>query len=267
MTRMDADHVASAPAAFTAADHAPPTAPPVALQHVVADAPQVKPRYKAEPAASRPPTQLSREQILDATAACLAEQGYDATTIRTIARRLNCAVGSIYRYFADKRQLLAAVTQRAFLPVVEGARQGAAIRDTVQQYVYIAAADENAYRLMFFLAAVAPDGREDSIIAGADRRGGRMPAIVVRLIDQWARQLGDLAKARQLWSLVHGSVTIGQELTAILEHVRDLLGDAAESTGKAADAHESITRRSPQTASPVVAAARENVAADDVCLL
>ena len=58
------------------------------------------------PTDGRTPTHLSRDQILDATGRCLASRGYDATTIRTIAGVLDCAVGSIYRYFRDKRELL-----------------------------------------------------------------------------------------------------------------------------------------------------------------
>ncbi len=214
----------------------------------------------ASPAPSRPPTQLSREQILDATAACLAEVGYDATTIRTIARRLNCAVGSIYRYFTDKRQLMATVTQRSFAPVVENARGGAAISDTVRQYARIAAADESAYRLMFFLAAVGPDDRDDNIVAGIDRRGGRMPTVIVRLIDQWARQLGDVAQARRLWALVHGAVTIGQGLQTILDDVRHELADAAEHV---ATGHARVVDATPETIDIRTRAA----VADDVCLL
>ena len=63
-------------------------------------------RSEAEPV--RVPAVLSRGQILDATETCLAELGYDGTTIRAIAKRLDCAVGTIYRYFRDKRSLLTA---------------------------------------------------------------------------------------------------------------------------------------------------------------
>ena len=49
--------------------------------------------------------QLGRRRILDATQRCLCQEGYDATTIRRIASQLGCAIGSIYRYFADKHEL------------------------------------------------------------------------------------------------------------------------------------------------------------------
>jgi AcrR family transcriptional regulator len=216
----------------------------------------------AIPAESRPPTQLSRDQILDATAACLAELGYDATTIRVIARRLNCAVGSIYRYFTDNRQLLAAVTQRAFLPVLHGTERGEPVMDTVRLYARIATGDELAYRLMFFLASVGPETRDDSIAAGADRRGGRMPAVVIRIIDQWARQLGDVAQARRVWSMVHGSVTIGQDIEAMIDDVCSWLDDAGPRTHqpRATDTGE-LAAVTVDTAVPTAAPA------DDVCLL
>lgn len=240
MTRMEADLSVLTPA--------PPTAPPL---------------VDAASGRGRAPAQLSREQILDATAACLAELGYDATTIRTIARRLNCAVGSIYRYFTDKRELLAAVTQRAFAPVVQSAGAGAPVSETVRQYAATAAADESAYRLMFFLAAVGGDSRNDSIAVGTDRRGGRMPAVIVHLIDQWARQMGDVDRARRLWSLVHGSVTIGQDLRTILDDVRRLAGDAGAADADAATRRSQAAETEPRT----IGLSRTAAVADDVCLL
>lgn len=213
-------------------------------------------------ATPRPPTQLSRQQILDATAACLDEVGYDATTIRTIARKLNCAVGSIYRYFEDKRQLLSAVTQQRFSDLVEQAREGASVMRTAGRYVAIAAEDESAYRLMFFLATVSGDDREDNVIAGADRRSGHMPTVVVKLIDQWARQLGDVALARRLWALVHGSVTIGQAPEALEREIHQCLGDAVEPADAATPTPRPATVRSTE---PVAAQGQPN--ADDVCLL
>ena len=41
--------------------------------------------------AIKKPTHLSRLQILDATEVCLNTEGYDGTTIRRIAKQLNCA--------------------------------------------------------------------------------------------------------------------------------------------------------------------------------
>lgn len=64
----------------------------------------------------RTPTQdrASRqvERILDAACAEVVERGYDAASTSSIARRAEIAVGSVYRYFPDKRTLIQAIERR-----------------------------------------------------------------------------------------------------------------------------------------------------------
>ncbi len=150
------------------------------------------------PRAQKPDAvQLSRAQILHATAICLAESGYDGTTIRRIAKQLNCAVGSIYRYFDDKRSLLDAVTQARFEPVAQVAEVSA--ERSAALYAHAAADEPQQYRLMFWLASIGqPDG-----VPG-------VPTIVSRIIDSWAQQMGDRRKAERFWSQLHGRIMLGE---------------------------------------------------------
>lgn len=64
----------------------------------------------------RTPTQdrASRqvERILDAACAEVVERGYDAASTSGIAKRAQIAVGSVYRYFPDKRSLIQAIERR-----------------------------------------------------------------------------------------------------------------------------------------------------------
>lgn len=143
-------------------------------------------------------TPLNLSQILDATAACLAESGYDGTTIRRIAARLDCAVGSIYRYCTDKRAILAAVTQRRFEPVVQAIDDHVSVARTADHYAAVAADDAQQYRLMFWLASMQPDEAD------------ALPAVVRQIIEGWTRQLGDPRIAQRLWMQVHGGVMLGQ---------------------------------------------------------
>jgi AcrR family transcriptional regulator len=141
--------------------------------------------------------QLSRAQILHATAICLAESGYDGTTIRRIAKQLNCAVGSIYRYFDDKRSLLDAVTQARFEPVAQVAEVSA--ERSAALYAHAAADEPQQYRLMFWLASVGqPDGTPG------------LPPVVSKIIDAWADKMGDRRKAERFWSHLHGRIMLGE---------------------------------------------------------
>ena len=64
----------------------------------------------------RTPTQdrASRqvERILDAACAEVVERGYDAASTSGVAKRAEIAVGSVYRYFPDKRSLIQAIERR-----------------------------------------------------------------------------------------------------------------------------------------------------------
>jgi AcrR family transcriptional regulator len=55
-----------------------------------------------------------REQILEAAVACIAEQGFGATT-REMARRAGVTQALLYQYFASKQALTEAVYERIFL--------------------------------------------------------------------------------------------------------------------------------------------------------
>ncbi len=149
------------------------------------------------PTVKTPAVHLSRAQILHATAICLAEVGYDGTTIRRIAKQLNCAVGSIYRYFEDKRSLLDAVTQARFEPVAQVAEVSA--ERSAALYAHAAADEPQQYRLMFWLASV---GRPDGVPG--------VPAVIQQIIEVWARQMGDRRKAERFWAQLHGRIMLGE---------------------------------------------------------
>lgn len=143
---------------------------------------------------------LSRRQILDAAAACFAESGYDGMTIRAIAGRLDCSVGSIYRYFADKRDLLIACAERGMAAMVADAQQGRdSFADSCRRYVEAASAQGELYRLWFWLE-------------------GGVPALIERWVDAWAERLGDATEARRRWALAHGAALLGLRDDELADH-------------------------------------------------
>ena len=59
---------------------------------------------------SIPASQLARrERILDAAMELATEGGYDAVQMREVGTEAGVALGTIYRYFSSKDDLLAAV--------------------------------------------------------------------------------------------------------------------------------------------------------------
>ncbi|WP_103534167.1 TetR/AcrR family transcriptional regulator [Streptomyces sp. SM11] len=63
----------------------------------------------AQPAGRFQPPDVRRRQILDATAALLLEDGYEALTVSKVATRAGVAKGTVYLYFDSKQELLAAL--------------------------------------------------------------------------------------------------------------------------------------------------------------
>jgi AcrR family transcriptional regulator len=170
------------------------------------------------------PAQLNHDQILDATLATLREQGYDATTIRRIARRLDCAIGSIYRYFRDKRQLLLAVGERILAPVLDELEAGASFERGVEHYTQLATRDCEPYRLMFWLACETSNG-------AVDQPGNRLPAVVRQIIDIWAQRLGNVALAQRAWAMMHGMIVLGMPADTICQTVDELVRHSTADTG------------------------------------
>jgi AcrR family transcriptional regulator len=198
----------------------------------------------------KPATCLDESQVLDATSRVLREKGYDGTTIRAIAKQLGCAVGSIYRYFPDKRALLDGVCQRRFEPVAEQAELRSGVLTSVQKYARVAAEQPELYRLMFWLASV-----------GKQQMGEALPAVTRRIIAGWAESLGDQTRAKALWAQLHGCIMLGLapdqavtllDLSGVADPSRPVLPDApaAAAFAQASDAaspqesmaHETVAR-------------------------
>jgi AcrR family transcriptional regulator len=72
----------------------------------------MKAQTRGRPLADQP--KLSRDQILDAALALLAEAGLPALTMRALARSLDVDPMAVYHYFADKDELLTAAAERSF---------------------------------------------------------------------------------------------------------------------------------------------------------
>jgi AcrR family transcriptional regulator len=82
---------------------------------------------------------MRRSAILDAASTIFAQRGYHRATIASVARECGVADGTIYNYFADKRELLSSLLDR--LARVEtrkldlGKRSDAGFAELVRAYV------------------------------------------------------------------------------------------------------------------------------------
>src|ERR671921_2831290 len=59
-----------------------------------------------------PKARRTRERILEAALRLFAERGYEATTMRDVAREAGASLGLAYRYFASKEEFVLALYMR-----------------------------------------------------------------------------------------------------------------------------------------------------------
>lgn len=95
--------------------------------------------------------------ILAAAQVCFSERGYESTTMAEIAARAGVVEGSVYKYFASKRDLLLKVIETWYAGLVEQFSQGLAgikgtrnrLRFLVWQHLVNIRRDAQLSRLMF----------------------------------------------------------------------------------------------------------------------
>lgn len=105
---------------------------------------QRKPKRTSAPAALRnEPTQergrARLKLILDVAEKEFADEGYERVTMEEVARKSNSSIGSVYRFFPDKRALFGAVARRYeedarahFSQIVAGASPDMSVDDLVE---------------------------------------------------------------------------------------------------------------------------------------
>ena len=164
---------------------------------------------------------LTRWQILDATAICLHDYGYEGTTVRRIASKLGCAVGSVYRYFKDKRELLIAVTQRRFEPVANHVERGIDLDKAFEMYLRFATDEPEMYQLMYWLSSTDR----------TNNKGTLLPEVIQRIVNGWANQFGSRKSAEQVWVLLHGHLMLGVSCEDIIHQIDGMLATSPQAVG------------------------------------
>ena len=169
----------------------------------------------ARPALRPDEIESFRARLCEAAMQMFADEGYDAVTLRALAEKLECSHALPYRYFADKREIFAAVCALGFERFADALERAAAgiddpeerLRALGRAYFEFALQEPHAYRIMFELREPA---------------GAEFPQYKVKEIRSWqallhavelAVQAGVLAGepdlvAHQIWAGLHGLVSL-----------------------------------------------------------
>lgn len=163
----------------------------------------------------------------------MREHGSEGFSLRAAAKQAGVDPAAVYRHYADKRALLAAVARDAFVELAEAMEASLARRRTPasrftavgEAYVRFALAQPRLFRLMF------SDSGVDRASVEAAAPGGRSPYGI--LLDA-LEELRDAGTSRHeparaalgAWSAVHGFAHLALEgrVDDVEAGLRDVIG-------------------------------------------
>src|SRR6516225_10159509 len=173
-----------------------------------------------------------RRALLDEALRTIQTHGVEHLTLRTVGERLGVSRSALYRHFADKPSLLAAVGKEGFRTLrqavtdawEQNGRGRAGFEAMGKAYVQFAVGHPSHYRVMFggFIESAAKD---DHFIAEAK---AAFQVLVDALVEQ--QNVGDIRRddpvlmARFVWALVHGTAMLVIDGQLPEEVQRDPLG-------------------------------------------
>jgi AcrR family transcriptional regulator len=184
--------------------------------------------------ASSAPSHLTprAQEIVAAARQLLEDEGLDGLSMRRLAERLGIRAPSLYKHFADKQELEAALISAGFeeqAEAFERALEGAAdpLQALAAAYRRFAREHPHLYRLL----TERPLERE-RLVPGAEQRAG------LPVYEAMGR---DVDLARAAWAFAHGMTNL--ELNGRFPPDADL--DAAWGRGLVALADAAAKKRSP----------------------
>lgn len=158
-----------------------------------------------------------RRGLLDEALVTIREEGVEALTLRKIGGRVGVSRTALYRHFADKRALLAAVATEGFRTLrgelssawEHGGRGPAAFDAMGAAYVRFAVTNPSHYRVMFG-GFVDPAVSEPELAAEATGAFAALVEAVAALQREGMLRPDDTVQmARFVWAVVHGVAMLG----------------------------------------------------------
>ena len=153
-----------------------------------------------------------RRALLDDALATIRAAGVAGLTMREMGARLGVSRTALYRHFADKRALLAAVATEGFRTLreqlvaawEEGGRTRAGFRGMGIAYIRFAVTNPAHYRVMFggFVDETAHEPELETEGAGAFQ--ALVDALAALQREALVREDDTLRMARFVWAIVHG---------------------------------------------------------------
>ena len=156
------------------------------------------------------------DAIADAAVELFVSEGFENTSMRRIAEKIEYTPGSIYSYFKDKDEILFEIHKRGFNKLFEELQQAPPGSDPLdrlyqvgRQYIKFAIENQNYYDLMFIEKSTAKTIRELEQWECGHQAYDVLRQIISEAIRQGFLPDGDVDLASySFWSLVHGIVSL-----------------------------------------------------------
>ena len=160
----------------------------------------------------------TRQSILAAARELFLLKGFEATTIRNIAEKIEYSPSTIYQHFKDKNEIFYTIHSEAFAELVRYLNASEMHKNPMDQlialgqiYIQFALENPELYDLMFIMEAPIDFL---NYLEDANWREGKMAfdylkSVIANCIQQGLIKETDLESLSYLiWSTVHGLVTI-----------------------------------------------------------
>lgn len=184
--------------------------------------------------------QEMRKLIIDAAMEMFIELGYDKTSIRNIADKIEYSPATIYLYYKDKDELLYAVQGEAFDRLHKYFLQEVTAIDPLERleqllyaYLRFGLEHQDLYDLMFILRSPMKAVEEEEAWPNCDKEYLFLVDTVKGCLDQ-LRYTDPALAATALWSLGHGIISLyirGRYKVSNLpdEQIKELMWNTAKS--------------------------------------
>jgi AcrR family transcriptional regulator len=159
-----------------------------------------------------------RQKILDAARELFAERGYEAVTMREIAKRIEYSATALYGHFADKGALFRELCRRDFAAFAQGFLKLSNVADPVERlawvgfaYLDFARQFPQHFRLMFLTEAPPQPPEGDEAMDPTQNAYVFLVALVRELLEVGAlrEELDDPhLVAQTVWAVVHGAAAL-----------------------------------------------------------
>lgn len=160
--------------------------------------------------------QEMRNLIIESATQLFLKQGYDKTSIRSIADDIEYSPATIYLYFKDKDEIFFDIHTNAFEILEKKLRENDVIADPFERlsalgktYIRFGIENPDYYDLMFIMRApVEQIKNEEKWKAGECAFGYLLTTVSACLEEKRIMQADVYVTAVQVWSFVHGLVSL-----------------------------------------------------------